>query len=201
MSRLAIACLAVLLTGQAAAQAGPASSVDAALARIDSLIAADRLTDARSALAAWSAANPEAPGADRAAAGILRGRLAHTWKEAEDVWLATAVGFPVTPQAPEALLRLGQGLVSAAEAGSEPDAARRAVAWLQRLVNNYPTASVRPAGYLWLARALLAEGRTAAACSRLQQAPVAAADSITASLIRAERQRVCIGLVPPPPRP
>jgi hypothetical protein len=35
MSRLAIACLAVLLTGQAAAQAGPARSVDAALARID----------------------------------------------------------------------------------------------------------------------------------------------------------------------
>jgi transcriptional regulator GlxA family with amidase domain len=201
MSRLAIACLALLLTGRAAAQAGPARSVDSALTRVDSLISADRLADARSALAAWSVANPEAAGADRAVAGILRGRLARSWKEAEEAWLATAVGYPVTPQAPEALLRLGQGLVSAAQAGTEPDAARRAVAWLQRLVHDYPTASARPAGYLWLARALLADGRTAAACSRLEQAPVAAADSVTASLIEAERRRVCNGLVPPVRRP
>jgi TolA-binding protein len=111
------------------------------------------------------------------------------------------VAYPATPHAPEALLRLGQGLVSAAMAGTEPDAARRAVAWLQRLINDYPTAPARPTAFLWLARALHADGRTPAACTRLQQAPIAAADSITASLIESDRRRLCNDLVPAPHRP
>lgn len=169
--------------------------------RIDSLITGDRLAEARAALAAWERTATDAPGADRATAGILRGRLATTWKEAEEAYLTTAVGYPVTPQAPQALLRLGQGLVSAAEVGTESDAARRAVAWLQRLVSDYPTAPARPAAYLWLARALHADRRTSEACTRLRQAPIAAADSITASLIESDRRRLCNGLVPAPGRP
>lgn len=196
--RLAAAFLVIATAGPGAAQS---RTIDPALVHVDSLIAAGRLADARTALADWSAAAADAPGADRAAAGVLRGRLARTWTEAEEAYLSTAVRYPVTAHAPEALLRLGQGLVTAAEAGTAADAARRAVAWLQRLVNDYPTAPARPAGFLWLARALNADGSTPAACTRLRQAPVAAADSITASLIESDRRRLCNDLVPALPGP
>jgi len=166
----------------------------AELSRIDSLIAADRLDPARAALEAWRTANPAGsggiPGADRARAAVLAGRLARTWAEARDSYSSAALGYPVTDAAAEALLRLGQGLVIAAQTGQPPDAAPRAVAWLERLVSDYPNSPFRPPGYLWLARALVANGNVNAACQRLARAP-AAADSQTARLIDAEKKARC----------
>lgn len=185
LSLAAIAGLATPTHGQVAQRV-----VDPGLVRIDSLIAADRLDEARFDLATWIDTHPAAPGADRAAAGLLRGRLARTWAEAEDAYLTTALAYPVTGQAPVAMLRLGQGLTAAAATGADPEAGRRAVAYLERLVTDYPTTPVRAQGYLWLARALHAQGRTPAACQRLDQAP-AAADSITISLIESEKRTIC----------
>jgi len=165
--------------------------IDAGLARVDSLIRADRLDAARTALDEWSATHTDVPGIDRAEAGLLRGRLARSWTEAEQAFIATAIGYPVTPQAPEALLRLGQGLVAAAIPPAEPDAAARAVAYLERLVADYPNSHVRTQAFLWLARALHADGRAAAACRRLDQAPLAAGDSATVSLILYDKRARC----------
>ena len=115
--------------------------------------------------------------------------------------MTTALAYPITGQAAEALLRLGQGLLADADAGGDPDSARRAVAYLERLVTDYPTSPVRAQGHLWLARALNRQGRNAAACQRLSTAPTAT-DSITASLIESEKRTICdAALVRPAPRP
>lgn len=171
---------------------------DSQLVRIESLITMERRDEARTLLATWTATHTDAPGAYRATAGLLRGRLARSWPEAEEAYLSTVLRYPVTEQAPEALLRLGQGLFVAASTGREADAARRAVAYLERLVADYPNFDARPAAYLWLARALFATGQTSTACARLRQAPIAGADSTTASLIDAERRAHCDDSARPP---
>jgi len=181
----------VALTASPAHARQAAMQPDSQLVRIESLITMERRDEARTLLATWTATHTDAPGAHRATAGLLRGRLARSWPEAEEAYLSTVLRYPVTAQAPEALLRLGQGLVTAASTGREPDAARRAVAYLERLVADYPNYNARPAAYLWLARALHANGQTATACARLRQAPIVAADSTTASLIDAERRAHC----------
>ncbi len=184
------AALVAIWLGTTFAVPAAARQVDSGLEQIESLIAADRLEDARAALDEWVRANPAALSHDRAAAGILRGRLARSWNEAEQALLATALGYPASGDAAQALLRLGQGLLTAARTRAEPDAGRRAVAYLERLVADYPNTPLRAQAFLWLARALHAQGRTAAACSRLEQAP-AAPDATTAALIEAERQLRC----------
>lgn len=188
---------ALAATLLATATASAQRPIDPALTRVESLISAGLLQDARVALDQWNAEHPPeltgVRGADRATAGILEGRLARTWNEAVDQYLAVALGYPATRQAPEALFRLGQGFVAAAAAGAEPDAAGRAVAYLERLVADYPTAPQRASAFLWLARALRADGRRAAACDRLDLARTVESDSVTAALIEADRTRQCNG--------
>lgn len=179
----------------ALAQRGtPTATADRELARIDSLIAADALAEARDRLAAWnsahSASDASVSGPARALALMLAGRLATTWDAAEQAYIAVALGYPVSPQAPEAMLRLGQGLLAA---GRPRDGAARAVAYLERLINDYPNSPFRTQGYLWLARAQDARGRAGAACASLRQAATLPADSALARLITAEIGRICRG--------
>jgi TolA-binding protein len=189
----------------ASAQKTPAESdPDEDLVRIETSIAAARLADARTALAKWNNAHPTGqPGVSgntRAHALALAGRLATTWGDAEQAWVAVALGYPISPWAPEAMLRLGQGLLAApaAAAGS----ATRAVAYLERLVNDYPNSPLRAQGFLWLTRAYAAAGRSGAACARIREAASLRTDSVTNGLIASEQTRVCTAPRPPsePPR-
>jgi hypothetical protein len=188
--QMAAALIAVLpARGQ---QSSAPASADRDLARIDTLIATDALAEARDRLAVWNGAHPPGDagvsGSARARALMLAGRLATTWAAAEKAYIAVALGYPVSAQAPEAMLHLGQGLL----AGDRPgDGAPRAIAYLERLINDYPNSPFRTQGYLWLARAQDAAGRTTAACASVRQAATLPADSVLARLINAETGRLC----------
>jgi len=167
MSRVALratvggfAVAAALLAGVP----GPVRAQVPTLDRIDSLITAGQYADARSTLEQWWSAREafEVPGSDRARALMLRARLAPDPDTAEPDYLAIVLGYPTSPQAPEALLRLGQGLLADGDAV-------RAVAYLQRLVADYPGRPERLTGLLWLARANAAARRFGTACQVARQ--------------------------------
>ena len=167
MSRVAVratvggfAVAAALLAGVP----GPVRAQVPTLDRIDSLITAGQYADARSTLEQWWSAREafEVPGSDRARALMLRARLAPDPDTAEPDYLAIVLGYPTSPQAPEALLRLGQGLLADGDAV-------RAVAYLQRLVADYPGRPERLTGLLWLARANAAARRFGTACQVARQ--------------------------------
>lgn len=163
------------------------------LAHVDSLVIRGELDRARASLRAWHSAHavdPGANGATRAHALYLNGLLAPDWKAAEDAFLSVALTHPTTPHAPLALLRLGQGLLTAAHAG-DAAAGTRASAYLQRLVTDYPTSPVRPSAFLWLAYAGENAGRDGDACSAATSAAQTARDDATATLARTVRLRAC----------
>lgn len=164
------------------------------LSHIDSLIAADAPGAARSRLAEWNRAHASGDtsvtGNIRVRALILEGRLATTWSAAEKAYMGVVLGYPVSPQAPEAMLRLAQGLLAERNAR---DGVARATAYLQRLVSDYPNSPYRTEGYVWLARAHETAGMTGAACRSLNQAAGMQADTVLARIIAADRGRVCGG--------
>jgi hypothetical protein len=145
---------------------GGAAQVDATLRRIEELAGSGRFTEARATLQRWNLENPETrtlDGDTRAHALLLGARLAVDPAAATEQYLAVVLGYPFSPRAAEALLRLGQGLVARANAGDRA-AAPRANAYLQRLISDYPGNPYRTPGLLWLVRAQVLAGRTADAC-------------------------------------
>lgn len=150
-----VALAAVLAT----LAARPATAQVPTLDRVDSLVVAGHYDDARATLDRWWSAREafEVPGSNRARALMLRARLAPDPETAEPDYLAVVLGYPTSTQAPEALLRLGQGLLADGDAS-------RAAAYLQRLVADYPGRPQRTLGLLWLARAHSATRRYSAAC-------------------------------------
>lgn len=161
---------------------------DSTLDRVQNLVATGRFTDARSALADWERrfADPRssASAADRARALYLRGTLAGDPKEAEDAFIAVVLSYPSSAVAPGALLRLGQGLLTAGEP-------RRALAYLERLHSDYPGTPQRETGWVWLARAQLAAGAPAAACATARSGVDAVRDANLRTLIELERDQAC----------
>lgn len=127
------------------------------LERVETLIADGEYEQARAEIAAWwekvDAGHP-APGPHRARALLLRARLEPDPKIAELDYLALVLTYPTAPEAPEALLRLGQGLLATGDSA-------RAGAYLERLVNDHPSSPQRPVGALWLARARQADATQA----------------------------------------
>jgi hypothetical protein len=119
----------------------------------------------------------------RARAHLLRARLAPDLRSAERDYLAVALGHPTTPYAPHALLALGQGFLASGDRA-------RAVAYLQRLVDDYPGSTHRPVGFLWVARARRLEGDLAGACIAARAGLAGAAPDV-AALLRREEQAVC----------
>jgi TolA-binding protein len=190
--RLACALVAgaALLVAPAAARAQQAQSAarDAALERVHNLIATGRFTEARNTLAQWETSNRDARSgarpADRARALYLKGVLSTDVKEAEEAFLGVVLSYPSTDAAPDALLRLGQGLLT----GGEP---RRAIAYLERLRNDYPGAPQQESAPLWLARAQLAAGSAAAACATARTAADDATSMNMRTLLELERDRAC----------
>ncbi|HUF11705.1 MAG TPA: SPOR domain-containing protein [Longimicrobiales bacterium] len=163
---------------------------DATLARVDSLAAAGRLSEARSTLASWRVRHPTgSPGAGPAAhaqALFLEGRLATDAAVAIDSYLAIALAYPTSGDAPAALLRLGQGLLASGDAP-------RAAAYLERLTADYPRAAERPAALLWLARAHTATRRPDRACAASRTGlEASAADAEIRALLRTEEEVACL---------
>jgi outer membrane protein assembly factor BamD (BamD/ComL family) len=185
-----IAVLALVVPSTThAAQAPPRS--DTQLETVQSLIRNGRLADARTALDAWNAAHPPTditPGDIRAWALILRARIATSWERAEEALRAVALGYPVSPHAPEALLRLGQGLLARASVEPASNALSRATGYLDRLVTEYPADPLRGPALLWLARAHRLAARVPQACARLDDALALDLDAQTRALVAEERR-------------
>ncbi|MGH7477056.1 MAG: hypothetical protein ACRELD_12250, partial [Longimicrobiales bacterium] len=104
------------------------------LARADSLARSGHATAARAHVADWWRANGAAASPERPQALYLRAILQRRFSDAEPDLLALVLGYPTTPQAPDALLRLGQGLLAAGDTS-------RADAYLRRLAIDYPGAA------------------------------------------------------------
>jgi hypothetical protein len=180
-----ITCAALLLPAHALAQG---NAHDAALDRVQNLVATGRFTEARNTLAQWESTNADprssARSADRARALFLRGVLTDDAKEAEESYLGVVLSYPSSDVAPEALLRLGQALVTGGEA-------RRAVGYLERLRNDYPGAPQQETAWLWLARAQHAAGTASAACTTARSGAAAVTDMNVRILLELERDRTC----------
>jgi hypothetical protein len=164
------------------------SAQDVTLDRIHNLAAAGRLTEARNTLAGWERQHADpasaASAGDRARAMLLRGMLSEDAKDAEEAYLAVVLSHPSSAAAPDALLRLGQGLLAAGEP-------RRAVAYLERLRTDYPQSPARETGWLWLARAQLAVGATAAACDAARTGLAITRAENLRILLELERDNAC----------
>lgn len=177
-----LAAGAIVGPAPAAAQA-PVPSLDA----VDSLIAAGLYDDARATLDRWWSAREafQVPGSDRARGLVLRARLKPDPAAAEEDYLAVILGYPTSPVAPEALLRLGQGLLASGQAV-------RAAGYLRRLTADYPGRPQRTLGMLWLARAENAAHRPAAACAAAREGLLdAAQDPGLAAMLRLEEAASC----------
>jgi cell division septation protein DedD len=187
-------CCAILLVVAAAAPASAQRRPPAdTLTLIDSLIARGDVALARSALSKWTASHPASPTTDattRAHQLYLNGVLASEWRAAEDALLSVALTHPTSAYASLALLRLGQGLLTAAR-GGDAAAGNRAAGYLQRLTTDYPNTTVRPQAFLWLAYAHEVNGRPADACAAATTAARVGASQETGELARQAQQRVC----------
>jgi cell division septation protein DedD len=188
MTRAVTLALALAL-GMAAAPAIATASAAAqspGLDRADSLIAAAAYDQARAVVQEWWAGRDatSAPGAERARALMLRARLAPDPASAESDYLAIVLGYPASPQAPQALLRLGQGLLISNEAA-------RAAGYLQRLVIDYPGRAERTHGLLWLARASYAARQTDAACQAAREGLRDSRDPDMIAMLRVEEAGSC----------
>src|SRR5690606_13323953 len=81
---------------------------------------------------------------------------------------------------------------------------QRAITYLERLRYDYPRASQRETGMLWLARAQLAIGQAAAACGTARETLLGTSNDNVRTLLELERDRACeasggIADGPPPP--
>jgi cell division protein FtsN len=172
-----------LLAGAAAAHAQ-----DGRLARVQNLIATGRLTEARNTLTQWERDNgdprSDATSDDRARALYLTGVLSTDAKAAEDAFISVVLSYPSSPVAPEALLRLGQGLYTAGETD-------RAIAYLERLRSDYPGSPQRETALLWLTRAQLAAGDAATACGTARESLFGTINENVRTLMELERDRAC----------
>jgi cell division septation protein DedD len=191
-----------LLVGGIGVGPAPSSAQVPTLDRVDSLVAAGRYDDARGTLDQWWSAREQfdVPGSDQARALMLRARLAPDPDAAEPDYLAVVLGYPTSDQAPEALLRLGQGLLATGEA-------TRAAAYLERLVADYPGQPQRVPALLWLARANTAARRPAAACTAARAGLRDTRDPDLAAMLRVEESASCavgsrdVAAEAPAPRP
>ncbi|MEX2281983.1 MAG: SPOR domain-containing protein [Gemmatimonadota bacterium] len=177
--------------------AAPVAAQQNLLQRADSLLIAGQYEPARAALAGWERANPTTASTEpsqRARALYLTARLTTDAAKAQELYLTIALSFPTTRDAPDALLRVGQSFFASGDAP-------RAVTYLQRLINDYPSAAARSQGFLWLTRAQIAAGKNTLACTTAGTALKSAQNTAEiASLLAAEERSACSGSAPEPPR-
>ncbi|HEY8468106.1 MAG TPA: SPOR domain-containing protein [Longimicrobiales bacterium] len=168
------------------------------LDQAEQLIARGEYAAARELLERWwreePAANATVTPTARPRALLLRARLATDPAAAEQDYLALTLGYPSSPEAAEALLRLGQGLLAAGQPS-------RAIVYLERLARDHPLSPHRALGLLWLARARRAAGLPGPACEAVTEAATLGGSSAElAELIRSEQVASC-RRIPDQPRP
>lgn len=180
--RTAILAVATALVVTAPAARAQVPTLD----RVDSLVTAGQYDDARTILDQWWSARDEfdIPGSDKARALMLRAQLAPDLGTAEPDYLAIVLGYPTSAYAPDALLRLGQGLLATGDA-------TRAAAYLERLVADYPGRPQRTTGLLWLARADAAGHNYRGACSAARQGLQATNDPDLRAMLQVEAGASC----------
>ncbi|HSL69809.1 MAG TPA: SPOR domain-containing protein [Longimicrobiales bacterium] len=133
--------------------------------RADSLLAAGQYARARALLDGWHRDHPSTARidqAERARALYLTAQLTEDAARAQELYVSIALGYPTAREAPNALLRLGQAWL----ANGEP---KRSVTYLERVLNDYPSAPARPDAFLWLIRAHRASRNDDAACKVAQE--------------------------------
>lgn len=174
--------LAVVAAAAAPAQLSPQ---DAALDSVEALLDEGRYPEARTALATLLDGPSDLTPAARARSLLLRASLQGDPRAAESDYLAVVLGHPTTPDAAEALLRLGQALL----ATGDPS---RAAGYLQRLVADYPGYPLRGVALLWLARAHLANGDRNQACQAARAGlAMAGGDGDLSALLELEQAGSC----------
>jgi TolA-binding protein len=179
---------AILLMTLAVALTAPglARGQAAELARVEALVTAGDYTAARAGLERWWSTHDSGrlPGPQRARALMLRAQLASDPAAAEADYLSVVLGYPLSPDAPQALLRLGQGLLAVGEPA-------RAAGYLSRLVADYPGRPERSVGVLWLARAHHAARQHAAACAVARDGLRDGTSADLSDMLRAEERVAC----------
>lgn len=185
---LLVLAAGAMATATVGVSARPAAAQVPSLSRVDSLVTAGEYDAARTALDRWWSAHDgfDVPGSDMARALMLRAKLQTDPAAAESDYLALVLGYPASPLAPEALLRLGQGLLATGDAP-------RAAAYLRRLTADYPGRAERPAAFLWLARANTATRQYAAACRAANTGLADARDPQVVAMLRIEAGATCSG--------
>lgn len=184
-ARHILACaiaLVLVLAAPGQARQGPVT-----LEGIDSLLARGSYAQARTMLESWwsdLASGKDPSPSHQAHALFLRARLNTDPRTAQNDYLTLALAHPAAPEAPAALLALGQGLLATGEL-------QRAATYLERLARDYPTSPLRPIALLWLARVHLAAEQPNAACSSARQGGAATRDGELVALLRAEEAAAC----------
>jgi cell division protein FtsN len=166
------------------------------LDQVDGAIANGTFSDARALLDEWRRRNPRADQEDRARYHVLSARVTMNADSAEDGYLTVAVNYPTTRVAPEALLRLAQARHMSADTA-------QAIAYLERMVADYPNAEQLPMAAVWLARLTPNSRNNSSLCQKLRGIPPGS-NPETLSLLRTELQRVCgtsVAVTPTRPAP
>lgn len=185
---VSVALTGLAIAGIALVPAAPLAGQQPSLPLVDSLMTAGEYDAARSTLVGWWSGRNEGDvaGSDMARALMLRAQLEPAPRSAESDYLSVVLGYPASPHAAEALLRLGQGLLATGDA-------TRAAAYLDRLATDYPGRLQRPVTLLWLARASIAARRADAACRAAREGLEGTQDPILAGMLRAEAGAACGG--------
>jgi len=192
MSRLLISslCAALLAASPAAlgAQQGASTPVaDPTLARAQRLVSGGEGAAGRALVDSVIAATPaESP--RYAEALFVRASLAATAAQAERDYRRIFIEYPLSPRAPEALMRLAQLEIARGDRA-------RAVQHLERLTREHPGSPAIPRANYWLARARFEGGDVPRACEALG----AARSTVPASDVELRNQveyyaRRCVGV-------
>jgi len=168
-----------------------AQSEPPALDDVDEMVREHRFDEAREAVEEWwRAQGGGATGDVRARALYLRGVLSEAAELSERSFLSIALDHPQSPEASEALLRLGQSRY----ARGDVEGAER---HFERLSREYPEAGVRARAGYWLGRARLAQGDVTAGCHALESAGGGATgDRELTATIRELRSEACASVPP-----
>jgi hypothetical protein len=151
--------------GMVQAQVSPAvapvvaPAVERATARARALIDAGEGTDARALLDSLVGVLPRGT-MEHAEALYWRAVLAERVSEAERDWKRLVIEVPLSPRAPDALIRLGELDMLR----GHPAEAR---VYFARLLRDFPSGSYRTKGLLWMTRSYFDERNTANGCRAL----------------------------------
>lgn len=155
----------------------PTLNAQKTLDQAEQNIADGALADARALLQRWQKDNPNAARAQPEQQARYHMLLARTFMaadSAEDHYLTVALNYPTSTFAPEALLRLAQARTLRGDTA-------QAVAYLQRLLADYPKSDRRSAASDWLARIQPASAKSAQVSAPARTQPAATPARNTAS--------------------